>query len=453
VRSIQRLRLQRGIALGRSRGLVLFAAASVVALCAPLTVFALTRERVEPGWTPIAVAIALLTLAALLRPIEPAPGEKFSLAAAVSLFGALAMPPAFAVAATASAALVAKLAQRRSVMNTVVNVSQASGATAAAAIFAASGPAGSVLTVAGAALGYLAISLGAVAIMILAAQGPSQAADFLRREWLPTSALLGIGGVAGLAWARDPLAILLFVPVLAVVELAVRRAARERSAAVEVDRARSAQRDFAMDAAHELRTPLTSLIGDLDYLRGVALAPAEANALDAARAQARRASALVERLLLLTRSGVVDEAARSEVLAAIGHVVASVKTDPSVTLTVDVSRALAVRVSAELLEALVGDLVRNAAAYTSSGSIRVSAQASGPMAEIVVADTGIGIDPADLPRVFDRFYRGSRARATASGTGLGLAIVRRIVESCGGDVAIESAPGRGTKVTVRLPAS
>jgi signal transduction histidine kinase len=69
-----------------------------------------------------------------------------------------------------------------------------------------------------------------------------------------------------------------------------------------------------------------------------------------------------------------------------------------------------------------------------------------------VADTGLGIDPADLPRIFDRFYRVDRARSRAQGgSGLGLAICRWIVEAHGGQIEVQSRPGRGSTFTVRLP--
>jgi signal transduction histidine kinase len=75
-------------------------------------------------------------------------------------------------------------------------------------------------------------------------------------------------------------------------------------------------------------------------------------------------------------------------------------------------------------------------------------------ARVVVADTGVGIPPEHLPRVFDRFYRVDPARGgEAEGTGLGLSISRAIAEGHGGAIDIESTPGRGTRVTLRLPAA
>ena len=79
-------------------------------------------------------------------------------------------------------------------------------------------------------------------------------------------------------------------------------------------------------------------------------------------------------------------------------------------------------------------------------------QRQGALAEVVVADTGIGIGPDDLPRVFERFYRADPARGRDSGgTGLGLPIARWIVRQHGGDVRLDSAPGQGTTATVQIP--
>jgi signal transduction histidine kinase len=102
-------------------------------------------------------------------------------------------------------------------------------------------------------------------------------------------------------------------------------------------------------------------------------------------------------------------------------------------------------------------LLDNALAYTPpNGTITVSVDSQGSHARITVADTGIGIAPAEQARVFDRFYRADRARTRATGgTGLGLAIARALIQAHGGEIGLESQPGRGTTVwfTVSLAAA
>lgn len=444
-------RVQRGIPLGRSGLAVRLAAAAVVALGAELALVAAVRSLpADAARLPIAVAVAVFVLAALLRPLEPAAGEKFSLAAAAAFFGALVLPAAFAVAAVGVAAIASKVVQRRSVMSSAVNVAQMTGATGAASLV---GAAGSGPAIVAAAACYVAVTLASVAVMVTASQGLRAGAEFLRRESVPTFALIAVGGIASIVWWHEPLVLLLFVPILGIIELATRRAAAERAALVVRESAERAQREFSLDAAHELRTPLTSVIGDLDFLHGVPLPAAEAAALAGAQAEARRAAGLVERLLLLARAGAEIEDAPAEAADVVREVVTRAAAGSSVPLDIDVAEHLAVSMPRELLDVLVGDVVRNATAYTREGRITVSARRSGAAVEIVVADTGIGIAAEEMPRIFDRFYRGRRARELAAGTGLGLAIVRQIVERYRGAIDVESAPSRGTVVRIRLPAA
>src|SRR5207248_7762887 len=96
-------------------------------------------------------------------------------------------------------------------------------------------------------------------------------------------------------------------------------------------------------------------------------------------------------------------------------------------------------------------LVDNALKFTSAGEVVLSAAASGAQVEIAVRDTGMGIPPSDLPRIFERFYKVDRARGSLPGTGLGLSIARHLVELQGGTLVAESSGGSGTIVRVRLP--
>jgi len=105
------------------------------------------------------------------------------------------------------------------------------------------------------------------------------------------------------------------------------------------------------------------------------------------------------------------------------------------------------------LRQLVGNLVSNAVRHTpAGGTVTVRSRVTGGELTIEVADTGTGIDAADLPKIFDRFWRadGSRTRRTG-GSGLGLAIARKLTEAHGGTVAVVSTLGTGSTFTVRMP--
>jgi signal transduction histidine kinase len=106
-----------------------------------------------------------------------------------------------------------------------------------------------------------------------------------------------------------------------------------------------------------------------------------------------------------------------------------------------------------LLKRMVVNLIDNAIKYTPEGGlVSVTLEQKDGAAHVVVADNGIGIPADALPHVFDRFYRGDKARPRdVGGTGLGLAIVKRVTEAHGGTVTAESKPGVGSKFTVVLP--
>jgi two-component system sensor histidine kinase BaeS len=105
------------------------------------------------------------------------------------------------------------------------------------------------------------------------------------------------------------------------------------------------------------------------------------------------------------------------------------------------------------LEQVVVNVLSNALRYTDSGgAVRVTVRPDGGLALLEVADTGIGIAPDDVPRVFTRFWRGEKSRSRETGgAGIGLSIVRELVQAHGGDVSVESTPGEGSVFRVRLP--
>jgi two-component system OmpR family sensor kinase len=120
-------------------------------------------------------------------------------------------------------------------------------------------------------------------------------------------------------------------------------------------------------------------------------------------------------------------------------------------LTLEPGHPVVVVGDAERLAQVAHNLVRNALAHTPAGTeVRVSTGTAHGMGYIKVADNGPGIPPQEVARVFDRFYQGDKSRSGA-GTGLGLAIVRAIAEALHGTAEVESAPGRGATLVVRIP--
>ncbi|MFM8592966.1 MAG: sensor histidine kinase [Chloroflexota bacterium] len=230
----------------------------------------------------------------------------------------------------------------------------------------------------------------------------------------------------------------------------------------------SAQRQFLADASHDLRTPLTAIRGNSEVLgRQLAglpestpgIVPVREAAADIQR-ESERMGRLLEDLLLLARTD------------SMGSVPGAIRATGPVRLdelVIDVSRTAQALAGGQRLHvetqavATIGDrdrltqmilvLVDNALRHTAPGrSITVSARCDGNESLVTVADQGAGIAPADLPRIFDRFYRvdASRERQTG-GAGLGLAIAKAIAEAHGGSITVESVVGAGSTFSVRLP--
>jgi signal transduction histidine kinase len=231
-----------------------------------------------------------------------------------------------------------------------------------------------------------------------------------------------------------------------------------------IRRDRDRSREFLADVSHELRTPIAALRTFNELLtEGAADDPvARAEFLETSRAQLERLDWLAQNLLELSKldSGLVlldlrPEDLRSSVEQAVGQAAATARRR-GVELTFERPGApIPIRHDPVRIGQVVANLVGNAIKFTPRGGrVRVEARGEpGGGAVITVADTGIGIDAAELPRIFDRFFRGSRAsEARGSGSGLGLAIVRSIVEMHGGTVAVESRLGAGSTFRVTLPA-
>jgi PAS domain S-box-containing protein len=233
---------------------------------------------------------------------------------------------------------------------------------------------------------------------------------------------------------------------------------------VEEERARQGvlKDQFLATLSHELRTPLTSILGYTRLLRGPSLAGAAA-----ARALAvieRNALAQVQIVNdLLDVSGIVLGTFRLErqrvdlaPLVAAEVEAARVAADAAgLRLTADVEATpLTVEADITRLRQTIRHLLANAIKFTPSGGfVHVALAYAEPHARLIVSDSGIGIAPALLPQIFDRFRQGDSSLTRAySGLGVGLALVRHIVEGHGGAVAVESlGAGRGSTFTIHLP--
>jgi signal transduction histidine kinase len=229
-----------------------------------------------------------------------------------------------------------------------------------------------------------------------------------------------------------------------------------------IRRDRDRSRDFLADVSHELRTPLAALRTFNQLLMEQAGNDPEARAefLESSQGQIERLDWLAQNLLELSKldSGLVLLDLRPDDLRAAvesaTHQHDALAKRRGVTVELDLpSRPIRIRHDPPRIGQVIANLVGNAVKFTPrGGAVRVSVEPTPDGARVDVVDTGVGIDPNELPHIFERFYRGSRANeARGSGSGLGLAIVRSIVDIHGGTVTVESGPGTGSRFTVRLP--
>jgi signal transduction histidine kinase len=214
---------------------------------------------------------------------------------------------------------------------------------------------------------------------------------------------------------------------------------------------------FLGDASHQLRTPLTTIRANLDLAQRPRLPEDERQAILAdARDEAERMGRLIHDLLALARaeSGARLEAGPVELDAVL---VESVRRQrdaaPHVRMSISAVEPAVVDGDRDRLRELFDILLDNAARYTpSGGSVAAGLEVRDGRALVRVEDTGIGLDAPDRDRLFERLYRGTRARELRpSGTGLGLAIARWIVESHAGTIELTDREGGGTVALVTLP--
>lgn len=228
-----------------------------------------------------------------------------------------------------------------------------------------------------------------------------------------------------------------------------------------VERAHRSLQAFTGDASHELRTPLTHLRAQAQWALDERRDPeAMREAVAGMLRETERMGRLVDDLLLLARGDnrqLPVERRPFDLLTVVREV-------EEITAAMASERGLVVQAALNGPMPALGDpgrtrqvllnLASNAVRYTTTGRVDLTCLRHGTMVGVAVRDTGCGIAPPDIERIFDRFYRVDRSRARDhGGTGLGLAIARLLAELQGGHIAVDSEPGRGSVLTLWLPSS
>jgi two-component system sensor histidine kinase BaeS len=223
------------------------------------------------------------------------------------------------------------------------------------------------------------------------------------------------------------------------------------------DQAEAHHRALVSDVAHELRTPLTNIRSWLEAAQD-SLAPTDAQLLALLHEEAVQLQHIIDDLgdLAAADAGTLrvhpETTYARDVLTQVAESHRTTAQAAGVSLTVSVSSLdPVVRADPVRLRQMIGNLVSNAIRYTpAGGSVTLGAQDQ----TITVRDTGVGIPPENLTRIFDRFWRADESRSrTTGGSGLGLAIARKLAEAHGGTIEVQSEVGAGTVFTIQLPPS
>lgn len=232
----------------------------------------------------------------------------------------------------------------------------------------------------------------------------------------------------------------------------------------ELEQLEALRREFVANVSHELKTPLTTVKSYVETLLDGAADDPEVRArfLRVVEGETDRMARLVKDLLRMSQ---LDQGTETwdvqayDVPALVDECLARLAV-PIERKELGISRTFAPGTPYGLfdrdkLQQVLLNLLANAVEFTpSKGQISVKVQPEGSMVQVSIRDSGIGIPPEDLPRIFERFYRVDKARSRMlGGTGLGLAIARQIVELLGGAISIDSQLGRGTEVVFTVPAA
>ncbi len=234
-----------------------------------------------------------------------------------------------------------------------------------------------------------------------------------------------------------------------------------------VHKAYSLQQDFASNVSHELKTPLTSIEGFSKVLLDDQIKDKEQQKryLEIINTESRRITKIVNGLLALARIDAgsfkpqVSEIDAATVLSSISEKFTPLTLDKNISLSIKPADVRFINDGA-VVEQIIGNLVENAIKYTGEGgTINILAEQNGSNVCFRVKDSGIGISPEEMDKIFNRFYRADKSNKSAgvsgksAGAGLGLSICQALVKSLGGTIEVASTPGTGTEFSVYLPKS
>jgi signal transduction histidine kinase len=238
---------------------------------------------------------------------------------------------------------------------------------------------------------------------------------------------------------------------------------REQEARREAETANRTKGDFLAVMSHELRTPLSAIIGYQELLADGITGPVtelQRHQLGRIKVSARHLLELIDEILTYSRAEAGKEEVQYEVTAVntmvddAASLIEPLAADKHVTLSVvRLDTPLDIRTDPRKVRQVLVNLLSNAVKFTDAeGAVSLRAHRDGDTLELTISDTGIGIEPDHLDRIFDPFWQvEQKATRRAGGTGLGLSVSRRLARLLGGDVLVTSEPGKGSSFTVLLP--